>query len=151
MNSFRPILACVALVCAMLAATTDVAAQKAPAATITVDSAKARIAAINALVSKLDEQIAKPAPKGATATVTTEWENSAAWLTSVRDRYAAHALELQNAVAAGGDMVAKMAQMNMQFLALQNATQNESRKFRTLSNSSKARHENAMSAIRNVR
>lgn len=51
----------------------------------------------------------------------------------------------------GGDMVAKMAQMNMQFLALQEATQMETRKFNTLSNASKARHESAMSSIRNMK
>lgn len=45
----------------------------------------------------------------------------------------------------------KMAQMNMQFLALQEATQMESRKFQTLSNASKARHDIALNAIRNMK
>lgn len=53
--------------------------------------------------------------------------------------------------AAGSDMVAEMAAMNMEFLALQNATQNESRKFTILSNASKARHSVAMNAIRNLK
>lgn len=47
--------------------------------------------------------------------------------------------------------VAPMAAMNMQFLALQNAVQNESRKFQTLSNASKARHDIALNAIRNMK
>jgi hypothetical protein len=51
----------------------------------------------------------------------------------------------------GSDMVAKMAAMNMEFLALQNATQAESRKFQTLSNASKARHDIAMNAINALR
>jgi hypothetical protein len=48
----------------------------------------------------------------------------------------------------GGDMVAEMAAMNMQFLALQQATQAESRRFQTLSNASRARHDVAMNAIK---
>jgi hypothetical protein len=51
----------------------------------------------------------------------------------------------------GGDMVSKMAAMNTQFLALQEATQMESRRFQTLSNASKARHDIAMNAIRNMK
>jgi hypothetical protein len=51
----------------------------------------------------------------------------------------------------GGDMVQQMAQMNMQFLALQEATQMETRKFNTISNASKARHEAAMASIRNIK
>ncbi len=45
----------------------------------------------------------------------------------------------------------KMAQMNMQFLALQEAIQMESRKFQTLSNLSKARHDTARNAISNMK
>ena len=53
--------------------------------------------------------------------------------------------------AAGGSMVSEMAAMNMQFMALQNAVQMESRKFQTLSNASKARHDIAMASIRNTK
>jgi hypothetical protein len=51
----------------------------------------------------------------------------------------------------GGDMVAEMAAMNMEYLALQEATQMESRKFQTLSNASKARHDIALNAIRSLK
>jgi hypothetical protein len=51
----------------------------------------------------------------------------------------------------GSDMVSKMAKMNMEFLALQEATQMQSRKFQTLSNASKARHDIALNAIRNMK
>ncbi len=47
--------------------------------------------------------------------------------------------------------VGKMAQMNIQFLALQEATQMESRKYQTLSNASKARHDIALNSIRNMK
>ena len=46
-----------------------------------------------------------------------------------------------------GDMVAEMAAMNMQYLALQNAIQNESRKFQTLSNASRAQHDVVLAVI----
>jgi hypothetical protein len=55
-------------------------------------------------------------------------------------------------LSAGGDTMMKdMMKMNMEFMALQNATQNESRKFQTLSNASRARHDVAMNAIRNMK
>ncbi len=53
--------------------------------------------------------------------------------------------------AGAGSMVSEMAAMNMQFLALQNAIQMESRKFQTLSNASRARHDIAMKSINNTR
>ena len=46
---------------------------------------------------------------------------------------------------------AEMARMNMQVMALQNAIQMESRKFQTISNVMRARHDIAMAAIRNTR
>ena len=52
---------------------------------------------------------------------------------------------------AGADMIKKMSEMNLQFMKLQEATQMESRRFQTLSNASKARHEAAMSSIRNIK
>jgi hypothetical protein len=51
----------------------------------------------------------------------------------------------------GSDLVAEMAAMNMEFLALQEATQNESRRFTALSNASRARHATAVNAIRNLK
>jgi len=53
--------------------------------------------------------------------------------------------------ASGDSMVSEMAAMNMQFMALQNAVQNESRKYQTVSNASRARHDIAMNAIRNMK
>jgi hypothetical protein len=51
----------------------------------------------------------------------------------------------------GGDMVSKMAAMNMQFLQLQEAVQMQSRQYQTLSNASSARHQAAMNSIRNMK
>ena len=46
---------------------------------------------------------------------------------------------------------ATVRENNMQFQALQNAVDNESQKFNTLSNASKSRHETAKNAIGNIR
>ena len=51
----------------------------------------------------------------------------------------------------GGDMVQKMAQMNMEFLALQESIQMETRRFQTLSNTSKAKHALILSAIKQLK
>jgi hypothetical protein len=68
-------------------------------------------------------------------------------LADYRGKLTAVGRELPN----GAAMVEKMAAMNMQFLALRQASEKESRKFQTLSNASKARHDIAMNAIRNLR
>jgi hypothetical protein len=53
--------------------------------------------------------------------------------------------------SSGEPMTERMSQLNVQFLALQNAVQMESRKYQTISNVSKARHDVAMSSIRNMK
>jgi len=52
---------------------------------------------------------------------------------------------------AGLGMVSEMTAMNAQLLELQTAVQNESRRYQTLSNASRARLDIAMSAIRNTK
>jgi hypothetical protein len=51
----------------------------------------------------------------------------------------------------GGDLMSQMMSQNMQFLALQNGMQQESRKYQTISNSLKASHDAAMASIRNIK
>jgi hypothetical protein len=80
-----------------------------------------------------------------------EWSK---WMLDVRKRLKAHETQLRTLLKKKltdeqrGDQ-AKL--MNAQFLALQESVQMESRKFSTLSNASKARHEIAMNAIRNMK
>jgi hypothetical protein len=50
----------------------------------------------------------------------------------------------------GGDMVQKMAAMNLAFLKLQEAVQLETRRYRTLSSTSKARHDSALTVIKGI-
>lgn len=51
----------------------------------------------------------------------------------------------------GADMVQMNMKMNMQFMALQNSMQMESRQFQAVSNALKVRHDSAMSAVRNMK
>jgi hypothetical protein len=51
----------------------------------------------------------------------------------------------------GADMVQMNMKMNMQFMALQNAMQMESRQFNAVSNALKVRHDSAMAAVRNMK
>jgi len=125
----------------------------------TVDTARLRLSGVQATIATLDAQIAAPAPRKLSAAEAAEWKEHGAWLSSVRERYATFLAENGGAFGdtpglkgvAGADMTKKMAQMNMQFLALQEATQMESRRFQTLSNASKARHDIALNAIRNMK
>ena len=104
---------------------------------------------LTAAIRKFDELIRRKPPESLTRRQLTEWNEQTKWLKSVRDRYqemdAAYSPSRQRAPATD------MAKLNMQFLALQNAVQMESRKFQTLSSASKARHDIAMAAIRNTR
>jgi len=54
-------------------------------------------------------------------------------------------------VSGGVIAMTQMASQEPQFLALQQSIQMESRKFQTLSNASKARHDIAMNVINNTR
>jgi hypothetical protein len=51
----------------------------------------------------------------------------------------------------GADMLHRNMQMNMEFLALQNQMQMESRQFNSVSNALKVRHDSAMAAVRNMK
>ncbi len=139
------------------AARTPAVAPVAPPAQVqTVDAARIRLSAVQAAIETLDAQIALPMPRKLTPAEATEWKEHGAWLSGVRGRFATFLAENGGAFGdtpglSGGDMVKKMAQMNRHFLALQEATQMESRRFQTLSNASKARHDIALNAIRNMK
>lgn len=115
---------------------------------------KERAEAIDGVTQELDRLVVQAGPRKMTPDEQAAWRAQSDWLKSVRSRLAdyrgkltAVGRELPN----GAAMVEKMAAMNMQFLALRQASEKESRKFQTLSNASKARHDIAMNAIRNLR
>ena len=61
------------------------------------------------------------------------------------------AIRLQQLTTAVEGLQQQMLDMNMQFLALQNQMQMESRQYNTVSNALKVRHDSAMGAIRNMK
>ena len=159
MNAMRR-LAAAGFAAAVLSASA-VAEETAPAVAApvqTVDAARLRLSGVQAAVKTLDEQIAIPRPAGLTRAQVYEWQEHGAWLSSLRERYANFLAEnggnfgdTAGLRTAGTDLIKRMAAMNLQFLKLQEATEAEARRFQTLSNASKARHEIAMNAIRNLK
>ena len=111
-------------------------------------TAKARAESIDQAVARLSELIAQPMPKGLSPDNQQQWAEQTTWFTNLKDRYSSFG---QSKGLNGGDMIQEMAAMNKEFLALQTATQKESRRFQVLSNASKARHEIAMNAIQNIK
>jgi hypothetical protein len=106
-------------------------------------------ATIQSAIGTLNDLLAETPPRGLSRLERAAYDRHTAWLIDVRDRLETH-VGLRNQVSGSG-MVAEMTQMNQEFLELQRAVQSESRKYQTLSNASKARHDAAMNAIRNMK
>lgn len=109
---------------------------------------------VRTAIAVLDGMLGDPAPAGITPAIAREYQMHTEWLASVRERLRAHLTDRDAALStptAPSDAPRRMATMNMQFLALQDAVLSESRRFQTLSNASKARHDVAMNAIRNMK
>ncbi len=104
---------------------------------------------LRAAITTFDDLIRRKPPADLTPRQLAEWKEQTKWLKSVRDRY--QKMDSAYAPANQRSRTIDTAKLNTEFLALQNAVQMESRKFQTLSNASKARHDIAMSAIRNTR
>ncbi|HEV2883720.1 MAG TPA: hypothetical protein VGW36_02620 [Pyrinomonadaceae bacterium] len=139
------------LLAAVQAATIGVRARSLDAP-LSVEKAKTRLASIRRTVSVLNGLIAQTTPDKLSQAEQQQWRTQTEWFRNLSKRYSAHADELDEAIRLGGpDTAARLARLNTQFAALQEATQMESRKFQTLSNASKTRHEAAMSSIRNIR
>ena len=130
-------------------------------------------------IESLDRLIAEPAPTDLSEEERADWDDQTIWLRSVRDRYAEVAEEYaatEDAVIPRSGIeratsnslgerpgvtnttgqtsqsaVSNMALSSQRFLTLQNTVQQESRKYQTLSNVTKARHDVAMSSINNIR
>lgn len=109
-----------------------------------------RIASLTTLDKTLENAINIPPPNTLTKVQLDEWRKQTQWLIKIQKQMSDHKKSL-GILKQGETMKTHMAQMNMQFLALQEATQMESRKFNTLSNASKARHDIALNAIRNMK
>lgn len=122
----------------------------------TLTAARERLVSAEVALGTLDS-LEKHSPAPTTAADSAH----ARWLSGVRARLAAQTAALRREMShvqrANGDstsasrLVGEMASLSAQFGALQRAILRESGKYQTLSNASKARHDVAMNAIRNMK
>jgi hypothetical protein len=138
------------------AASANPPAAKAPAtqksaAKSKVDRAllERRVAQLRELQRVSKQQAAKPAPTKLGKQEADAYTAQTKWLAIVAEKATVLEREISRVLQQAAKDQERMAQMNMQFLALQEATQAESRRFRTLASASKARHDIVMGAIRN--
>jgi hypothetical protein len=109
-----------------------------------------RLSSLKTFDKTLETLVIQAPPKQSSKSDLEQWRKQTQWFSVTRKNYSDYKADLMK-VKQGETLEAHMAQMNMQFLALQEATQMESRKFQTLSNASKARHDIALNAIRNMK
>ncbi len=102
--------------------------------------------------------IAAPAPKGLSAGDAKEYAAETAWLITVRDRLETSAVEYgvvsPRDAASGlptGKRQHKPMEVTIHFDAIRKTFEAEGARFNTLSNASRARHDIAMNAIRNMK
>ena len=104
---------------------------------------------IRTALAALDGMLSDPPPHGITAADAQEYQLHSVWLVSVRDRLGAHLAGRDTAMEARrlslSEDPRRMATIDMEFLALQNAVQNESPEvpdpFQRLEGSSRHRDE----------
>lgn len=109
-----------------------------------------RLSSLATVDKTLENLVIQAPPKQSSKTELEQWRKQTQWFSVTRKKYSDYKLDLTK-VKQGESLETHMAQMNMQFLALQEGIQMESRKFQTLSNASKARHDIALNAIRNMK
>jgi hypothetical protein len=109
-----------------------------------------RLSSLKTLDKTLETLVIQAPPKQSSKTELEQWRKQTQWFSVTRKNFSDYKADLVK-TKQGESLEAHMAQMNKQFLALQEATQMESRKFNTLSNASKSRHDIALNAIRNMK
>ncbi len=102
--------------------------------------------------------IAAPAPKGLSAAEAQAYADETSWLITVRDRLEAAAVKYDlvsprdpASGMATGKRQHKPMDITIHFDAMRKTFEAEGKRFNTLSNASKARHDMAMNAIRNMK
>jgi hypothetical protein len=150
-KSMRAVLAVAAV--ASCSGVSWVAAGELPAsAAATRADALKKITAAQEAATKLRAQARVPAPKSLTAEERENYLAQSALLNEIAQKVEDTAGGFGSTPGVSGpDLAAEMAAMNMSFLKLQQETQMEARKFQTLSNASKARHEIALKALRLIK
>jgi hypothetical protein len=95
--------------------------------------------------------IDQPAPDGLNAADQAQWKSQTDWLTSAYERLSVLTARESSSGMATGRKASPDATTAAKLEELKATLARESRKFQTLSNASKTRHDMAMSAIRNVK
>ncbi len=121
-------------------------------ATVAIDSMAADLAALDASNARI------VATAEGLGSICAQMKEGLKGIASIADRLRRTSQEPSPATAVQNDLIraidemhAQMSQLEGQFLALQNSMQQESRKYQTLSNALKARHDTAMNSIRNMK
>lgn len=122
------------------------------------DSTAKKVFVLPHVLEKVDAAISQPVPTGLSPADAKSWTAETAWLKSARSRI--EALGLKAGIIAPRDQSSGMATGRRQHQpavitksvdSLRTVLEAEARQFNTLSNASKARHEIAMNAIRNMK
>jgi hypothetical protein len=172
--------ALVAIICA-LGAPDGAAAQDKPPTLLELKQAAVRgdaqLKKTAAAMTALEKLSKMPPPTGLTLKQRAKWVEHTKWLQAqiarlkkFRDKHASAVNTLKSAISGssskgtssgssgqagggltGAGMIQQNMQMNMEFLALQNQMQMESRQFNAVSNALKVRHDAAMAAVRNMK
>jgi hypothetical protein len=119
---------------------------------------------LDAALSTLKKLVRQPMPKSLDKKGRKEWQRHTAWLEKWIKRLSRHRQKHQAVIDRSKpsedktltlkeqrSLAADMRSRSMEFMALQNAMQMESRQYGSVSNALKARHDSAMAAIRNMK
>jgi hypothetical protein len=109
-----------------------------------------RLSSLKTLDKALEGLVIQAPPKQSSKSELEKWRSQTQWFSVTRKRFTDYKEDLVK-VKQGESMETHMILTNKQFLALKEGTINESRKFQTLSNALKARHDIALNAIRNMK
>ncbi len=122
---------------------------------------KQQLKKIEITITQLRKLLSQPIPKNLTKKEKKEWQRHSAWLKKSIQRInkfqqqhkgpKVYSKSNKSTKITDKNMQQSQMNFNAQLLALQNALQQESRRYQTLSNASKTRHQTAMNSIRNMK
>ncbi|HEY6171973.1 MAG TPA: hypothetical protein VIX80_06930 [Candidatus Kapabacteria bacterium] len=109
-----------------------------------------RLSSLKTVDKTLENLVIQAPPKQSSKSELEKWRSQTQWFSVTRKRLSDYQSDLVK-TKQGETLEMHMMKMNEQFLALKEGTMVESRKFQTLSNASKSRHDIALNAIRNMK
>ena len=122
------------------------------AETTKTDPFKAKLVESAALAARVTSALAaiahRPPPKHLTAEQRKAWDEQSRWLGDASARFAAMKKTMDAVLAKTKVSPSELAQTSLQFAALQEATQAESRRFESLAPCCRERHEATLAALK---